>query len=91
MPPTSGPPSTPPCYDKIFLTGNANTLILGEEKLIIRTRQLRTLLAIVHHNSIARAAETVHVTPFAVSQQVRSLEAELGIEDNFQDRRTGAQ
>lgn len=41
------------------------------------TRQLRTLLAIVQHNSFARAAETVHVTPSAVSQQVRALEAEL--------------
>ncbi|TJZ79959.1 LysR family transcriptional regulator [Paracoccus hibiscisoli] len=43
------------------------------------TRQLRTLLAIVQHNSFSRAAETVHVTPSAVSQQVRALEAELGV------------
>ncbi|MCJ8139884.1 LysR family transcriptional regulator [Falsirhodobacter halotolerans] len=43
------------------------------------TRQLRTLLAIVQHNSFARAADTVHVTPSAVSQQIRALESELDV------------
>ena len=42
------------------------------------TRQLRTLLAIVEHGTFARAAEHVHLTPSAVSQQVQALEAEVG-------------
>lgn len=42
------------------------------------TRQLRTLMAIVQHGSFGRAAEAVHVTPSAVSQQMRALEDELG-------------
>jgi len=42
------------------------------------TRQLKTLLAIVEHGTFARAAEHVHLTPSAVSQQVQALEAEIG-------------
>lgn len=42
------------------------------------TRQLRTLLAIVQHGSFAKAAEAVHITPSAVSQQVQALEQDLG-------------
>lgn len=41
------------------------------------SRQLRTLLAIVQHGSFAKAAEVVHVTPSAVSQQVQALEQEF--------------
>lgn len=43
------------------------------------TRQLRTLLAIVQHGSFAKAAEVVHITPSAVSQQVQALELEFGV------------
>ena len=42
------------------------------------TRQLRTLLAIVQHGSFAKAADVVHITPSAVSQQVQALEQEFG-------------
>lgn len=42
------------------------------------TRQLRTLLAIVETGSFARAAEKVSLTPSAVSQQIQSLEIEVG-------------
>ncbi|MGP9790818.1 LysR family transcriptional regulator [Roseinatronobacter sp. NSM] len=42
------------------------------------TRQLRTLLAIVQHGGFAKAAEAVHITPSAVSQQIQALEQELG-------------
>lgn len=42
------------------------------------TRQLRTLLAIVQHGSFAKAADVVHITPSAVSQQVQALEQDLG-------------
>lgn len=43
------------------------------------TRQLRTLLAVIQQRSFNKAAEVVHITPSAVSQQIRALEAELGV------------
>lgn len=43
------------------------------------TRQLTTLVAIAEHGTFARAAEVVHITPSAVSQQVAALEAEMGV------------
>ncbi|AXC50507.1 LysR family transcriptional regulator [Paracoccus suum] len=42
------------------------------------TRQLKTLLAIVETGGFARAAEKVHLTPSAISQQVQALEQEIG-------------
>lgn len=42
------------------------------------TRQLKTLAAIASHGTFARAAEVVHLTPSAISQQIQSLEQELG-------------
>ena len=43
------------------------------------TRQLKTLLAIQSHGTFAQAAEVVHLTPSAVSQQVHALEVELQV------------
>lgn len=43
------------------------------------TRQLRTLISIGTHGSFAKAAEVVHLTPSAVSQQIQALETELGV------------
>lgn len=43
-------------------------------------RQLRYFAAVARHGSFTRAAEEVHVAQSAVSQQVRRLEAELGVE-----------
>ncbi|MDD8022278.1 MAG: LysR family transcriptional regulator [Paracoccaceae bacterium] len=43
------------------------------------TRQLRSLIAIATHGTFARAAEAVHLTPSAVSQQIQALEHELGV------------
>ena len=43
------------------------------------TRQLTTLVAIAEHKTFARAAEAVHITPSAVSQQILALEAEVGM------------
>ncbi|HEY8584943.1 MAG TPA: LysR family transcriptional regulator, partial [Capillimicrobium sp.] len=43
-------------------------------------RHLRTLDAIVRHGSFTRAAEELHLAQSALSQQVRRLEGELGVE-----------
>jgi DNA-binding transcriptional LysR family regulator len=42
------------------------------------TRQLKTLLAIVESGTFSRAAEVVHLTVSAVSQQIQALEQEVG-------------
>jgi DNA-binding transcriptional LysR family regulator len=42
------------------------------------TRQLKTLLAITRTGSFAKAAELVNLTPSAVSQQIQTLEIEVG-------------
>lgn len=43
-------------------------------------RHLRTLDAIARHGSFTWAAEELHLAQSAVSQQVRRLEAELGVD-----------
>src|SRR3954468_22346919 len=52
-------------------------------------RQLEYFAAVARHRHFRRAAESVYVTQSAVSQAVRRLEAELGIE--LLRRRPGAQ
>ena len=43
-------------------------------------RHLRTIEAIARHRSLTKAGEELHLTQSAVSQQIRRLEQELGIE-----------
>lgn len=43
------------------------------------TRQLQTLIAIADTGSFASAARLVNLTPSAVSQQIQSLEVEVGV------------
>tara|TARA_B100000123_G_C25736668_1_gene431799 strand:- start:1790 stop:2680 length:891 start_codon:yes stop_codon:yes gene_type:complete len=47
--------------------------------MLMDTRQLRTLVAVSEQGTFARAAEIVHLTPSAVSQQMQALEQEMGV------------
>ncbi len=43
-------------------------------------RHLRTIAAVAEHRSLTKAAAQLHLTQSAVSQQIRRLERELGVE-----------
>ena len=45
----------------------------------ITFRQLRVFLEVAQHGSMTRAAESLHLTPPAVSMQVKELEAQVGL------------
>ncbi|MBK7592900.1 MAG: LysR family transcriptional regulator [Betaproteobacteria bacterium] len=42
-------------------------------------RQLRVLVAVARHASVSRAAEELHLTPPAVSMQLKELETDIGL------------
>ena len=42
-------------------------------------RQLRVFVAVARHASVSRAADELHLTPPAVSMQLRDLEADVGL------------
>ena len=42
-------------------------------------RQLRVFTEVAQHGSMARAAEALHLTPPAVSMQIKELEAQVGL------------
>ena len=43
-------------------------------------RHLRTIVAVANHRSFTKAADELHLAQSAISQQLRRLEAEIGIE-----------
>jgi DNA-binding transcriptional LysR family regulator len=43
-------------------------------------RHLRTIEAVAHHRSLTKAGEELYLTQSAISQQIRRLEHELGVE-----------
>ena len=43
-------------------------------------RHLRTIVAVAHHRSFTKAAEELYLAQSAISQQIRRLEEELGIQ-----------
>ena len=54
--------------------------ILVRNRRTMELRHLRTLEAIARHGSFTRAAEELHLAQSALSQQIRRLEGELGIQ-----------
>jgi DNA-binding transcriptional LysR family regulator len=46
---------------------------------MIDLRRLQVLRAVHHHGTVTSAAESLHLTPSAVSQQIRQLSRELGV------------
>ena len=47
---------------------------------MIDIRRLRVLRALAEHGTVAAAADSLHLTPSAVSQQLAALEREVGID-----------
>jgi DNA-binding transcriptional LysR family regulator len=47
---------------------------------VIEVRRLRVLRALADHGTVTAAAEVLHLTPSAVSQQLAALESEVGQE-----------
>ena len=43
-------------------------------------RHLRTIAAVARHGSFTKAAEELYLAQSAISQQIRRLEQELGVE-----------
>lgn len=53
--------------------------IAGDEQADLKPHQLEVFCAIAHHLSYVRVASLLHLTQPAVSQQVKALEATLGV------------
>lgn len=49
-------------------------------RFVIEVRRLRVLRALADHGTVTAAAEVLHLTPSAVSQQLAALESEVGQE-----------
>jgi DNA-binding transcriptional LysR family regulator len=51
---------------------------VGEDVSVIDPRRLRVLRALADHGTVTAAAQALHLTPSAVSQQLAALESEVG-------------
>lgn len=65
--------------DAYLMWGQFPACSAGCEKRTMDIRHLRTLIAIDEQKTFAKAAATLGLTQSAVSQQVRTLETELGV------------
>src|SRR5215203_5624110 len=69
----------------MFVDGSDGTLSMSSPHAskprgarVVDLRRLRTLRAVADHGTLAAAADALHLTPSAVSQQLAALERELG-------------
>src|SRR5918992_4011949 len=60
--------------------GLLGLLVLRWHDWYMELRHLRTIVAVAQHRSLTKAGEELYLTQSAVSQQIRRLERELGIE-----------
>ena len=58
----------------------AQNRLLSKEEEAVLLRQMRYFVTIVDCNSFTEAAEQCYISQSAISQQIRSLERELGVE-----------
>src|SRR5881227_1304102 len=58
----------------------SSTTTCAKLTLVIEVRRLRVLRALADHGTVTAAAEVLHLTPSAVSQQLAALESEVGQE-----------
>ena len=52
--------------------------LIRKMRFMVDLRRLRTLRAVADHGTLAAAADALHLTPSAVSQQLAALEREVG-------------
>jgi DNA-binding transcriptional LysR family regulator len=62
-----------------------NNLSGGNTKMMLR--QMKYFVAVVRNNSFTEAAEECYISQSAISQQIQSLEAELGVQLLIRDNR----
>src|ERR1700754_5083482 len=60
----------------MFVLGSDGTS--GEAPRMVDLRRLRALRAVADHGTLAAAADALHLTPSAVSQQLSALERDVG-------------
>src|SRR6188472_3786060 len=62
----------------VLVSDGRNLAPLSEATDMVDLRRLRALRAVADHGTLAAAADALHLTPSAVSQQLAALEREVG-------------